>query len=365
MIAGLDEARKQVKGDTGQWAIVEAALRTQGIPEDIIATQRANTLGEAHGAFAEMAEYLAEDVLARVGSQQKCCERALIFNGPPAESGDGLVVESLADYRRRAGELGHRTAVERLQDAQDALESHGLERLLVVTNFPIALVAYGYTRLTSDEHVAMLRSFKPSQKGSAKKPIYVGASNTEAVFFELDCLRVRDWLTANAFVEDPKRWTGLGNDRRAVKAALLLEADADSHIHQMVSLLCHTLAHTLIRNLGERAGFGEDTMAEYLIPEMLTFGLYANVHQDFTLGALVSLVEHNLRSWLEASAQGAETCTWDPICGETIGACANCLHVAFGCEHWNRDLDRAVLFGTATEHEGPDRVAVSRGFWEY
>jgi hypothetical protein len=365
VLAGLDEARKQVKGDPAQWAVIEAALRAQGIPEDIISAQRAANLGEAQGVFTEMAQHISDDVVGRIGRQQKCCERALIFNGPPADSGDGLVVESLADYRNRADQLGHSTAVDRLDKAQQALHEHGFERLLVVTNFPIALVAYGYTRLTSDEHVAMLRSFRPTQKGSAQKPIYVGSSNTEAIFFELDCLRVRNWLVANGFVDDPARWSAMGDDRVAVKAALLVEADAETDAHRMVQRLCHTLAHTLIRNLGERAGFGEDTMAEYLIPEMLTIGLYANVHQDFTLGALVSLVEHNLRSWLEASRQNAETCTWDPVCGEAEGACANCLHLAFGCEHWNRDLDRAVLFGTASEHHEGDRVPVRAGFWEF
>src|SRR2546421_11953766 len=103
---------------------------------------------------------------------------------------------------------------------------------------------------------------------------------------------------------------------------MLAEADAGSATHDMVHLLCHTLAHALVRNLGERAGFGEDTMAEYVIPEMLTVGLYAATHQEFTLGALVSLVEHNLASWLEAVRAGAETCTWDPVCRETDGACA-------------------------------------------
>lgn len=365
VMAGLDEARKQVKGDPGQWAVIETALRAQGIPEDIIAAQRAANLGEAQGIFAQMSQHLPATLIESIGQRQKCCERALIFNGPSPDSGDGLVAESLDDYRARADELGHQAAVERLTNAQLALRDHGFERLLVVTNFPIALVAYGYTRLTSDEHVAMLRSFRPTQKNSAKKPIYVASSNTEAVFFELDSLRIRDWLVGNEFVVDAARWRGYGDDKVAVKAALLAEADVGSATHERVHLLCHTLAHTLIRNLGERAGFGEDTMAEYLIPEMLTIGLYANVHQEFTLGALVSLVEHNLRSWLEASRQGAETCTWDPVCGETEGACANCVHLAFGCEHWNRGLDRAVLFGTATEHHEGDRVAVTTGFWEF
>jgi hypothetical protein len=125
--------------------------------------------------------------------------------------------------------------------------------------------------------------------------------------------------------------------------------------------LCHTVAHALIRNLGELAGFGEDTMAEYLIPEALTIGLYANVHQEFTLGALVSLVEHNLSTWLKEAMRGTEICTWDPRCSEHDGACANCLHLAFGCEHRNQDLDRALLYGSADP--AARATAVAAGYW--
>jgi hypothetical protein len=115
----------------------------------------------------------------------------------------------------------------------------------------------------------------------------------------------------------------------------------------------------LIRNLGERAGFGEGTMAEYLIPSMMTFGIYANVHQEFTLGALVSLLEHRLGAWLDATTEGAQTCAWDPVCGEHEGACASCLHLAFGCTERNRGLDRAVLFGAPAGHE----LEIATGFW--
>ena len=115
----------------------------------------------------------------------------------------------------------------------------------------------------------------------------------------------------------------------------------------LVYKLQHTIAHALIRNLGERSGFSEETMAEYLIPELLTIGLYADTHQEFTLGALVSLVEHRLAEWLDATLDGADTCAWDPQCGQQDGACAACLHLAFGCATFNAELDRAVLFGSA------------------
>jgi hypothetical protein len=59
---------------------------------------------------------------------------------------------------------------------------------------------------------------------------------------------------------------------------MLLAYHADTEVAHYVNVLQHTLAHALIRNLGERSGFGEGTMAEYLIPSLLTFGIYANVH---------------------------------------------------------------------------------------
>ena len=100
-------------------------------------------------------------------------------------------------------------------------------------------------------------------------------------------------------------------------------------------------------------------MAEYLIPELLTFGLYADTHQEFTLGALVSLAEHRLAEWLDAARDGGRYCDWDPQCGRDDGACMGCLHLSFGCSHFNENLYRAVLFGSPAGHER----RIARGYW--
>lgn len=352
----LDQAKQQVKGDPQKWGEMEEALRKSGIADELIAQQRALYLGEAHGAFKELDLLVPAHVVDDLGRRQKCCERALIFG----RSRD-MHVDTLDTLAERADKLGQQAAVNRLRRADGVLRERKFSKALVVSDFPIALVAYGYTRLTSDPQKAKLNAFAPTRKQSAKKPLYVSATNTEAVFLELDPPAVRDWVQGNGF--DSAFDIPAGHDARAVKAWFLCEAYAASDAYQRVELLCHTLAHALTRNLGARAGFGEDTMAEYVIPEMLTIGLYASTHQEFTLGALVSLVEHNLVSWLNAVRDGAETCTWDPVCRETDGACAGCLHLAFGCERGNQALDRAVLFGSDANarEERPD---ISRGFWE-
>jgi hypothetical protein len=356
VLAALDEIRRGSSPTSPeQWQQIEEAMIKGGLPDDLIALQRAVALGEERGSFAEVEELVPDPVIRLIGSLQKTAERALLFGRPRDRH-----TMRLSDFQRRAEDLGLAASAQRLARADESLSEHGFADMLAVDNFPIALVAYGFTRQNARQGEATVRAFNPTRKGSAKKPLYTAASNTEAVFFELDSLRVRDWLVANEFLE-PDALT-LDSPAR-VKAFLLEEAARQSQAFWAVDLLCHTLSHALIRNLGERAGFGQDTMAEYLIPEMLTIGLYANVHQEFTLGALISLVEHNLRSWLEASREGAQTCAWDPLCYDHEGACASCLQLAFGCERRSRNelLDRAVLYGSS----GSEREHfIKLGFWE-
>jgi hypothetical protein len=356
VIGALDEVRRGgSKMSRENVQEVVSALREKGLPEEIIAETQQGLLGEEEGHFAEIEQLLPEAVISEIGRRQKAAERALLFGRPRNRH-----TQRLANFQQRAHDLGFVAAEKRLQRAEESLHEHGFSDLIVVDNFPIALVAYGFTRQSGDQHQATVRAFLPTRKGSAKKPLYAAHSNTEAIFLELDARRVRDWLVANEFVEEtPKALTSEVD----VKAFLLAEAAAGTDAFQAVDLLCHTISHALIRNLGERAGFGQDTMAEYLMPEVLTIGLYANVHQEFTLGALVSLVEHNLRSWLEASREGAQTCAWDPLCYDHEGACASCLQLAFGCERKarNEHLDRAVLYGSNNSER--DHF-FTQGFWE-
>lgn len=356
VIGTLEEVRRAGSGVTAeQWKTIELALRAQKIPEDLIAMQRTAALGEERGRLADVERLVPDSVISAIGGRQKAAERALLFGRPHHRH-----TMRLADFRRRATELGLAASAQRLQRAETSLHEHGLADMLVVDNFPIALVVYGYTRQSGKPGEATVRAFSPTRKGSAKKPLYAAASNTEAVFLEVDAIRVRDWLVANDLLDAGALELATPVE---VKAKLLQEAALESPAFHAVDLLCHTVSHALIRNLGERAGFGQETMAEYLIPEMLTIGLYANVHQEFTLGALVSLVEHNLRSWLEASREGAQTCAWDPLCYEHEGACASCLQLAFGCERRARNelLDRAVLYGSSGEERGH---FFKLGYWE-
>jgi hypothetical protein len=359
----LDDAKRIRSGPKINSAEAAAiAEKLKGLPQDLIDKALAATKPTDDDPYTEIENAVGPVEVAQLGATRRMRERALVFGA----AGD-LRTRRLEDFVDCARRMGQAAAVNRLQRARQSLHDTGFSRLLVVENFPIALVAYGWTRLTDDPAESRVNAFAPTRTGDARTPLYVSTSNTEAVFLELDPVRVCRWLHDNDLLEDPPA------DERDARIRILGEMANRTPAAHAASNLVHTVSHALIRNLGERAGFGEDTMAEYLVPEALTIGLYANVHQEFTLGALVSLVEHNLRSWLAAACTGVETCAWDPRCSDHDGACANCLHLAFGCNHHdqdgerrrnrrNRDLDRALLFGTADPHSRTTAVPI--GYWQ-
>jgi hypothetical protein len=362
----LGDAGKDRGDAEAKWRTMRAALEATGTKPEEIAEMRKLVLGESGDAFDEVISLVGdENVVAELGSSQRAAERTLIWGGA-----GGLRTWRLETFRQAAlqGGPARRGAVSVLNAAEAKLKQVGFSDLLVVENFPVALVAYGFTRLGRDPQQVMLRAFPSPKKGKYrdKTPVYLSPTKTEAVFFELDAERVLRWLADNNRVAMPDLPSGGSTEadlvrRRTAKAHMLRLYRNDPDVGVLVYKLQHTIAHALIRNLGERSGFSEETMAEYLIPELLTIGLYADTHQEFTLGALVSLVEHRLGEWLDATLDGADTCAWDPQCGQQDGACAACLHLAFGCTSFNADLDRAVLFGTPPGHEPV--LDIARGYW--
>lgn len=359
--AMLDASRDPAADDlTAKWRERQADMRRMGWSEEDIATMAKRMGIDSPAAVDELAQLVPQHIVAEVFAQQRARERTLIFAGQGR-----LKAHRLADFRDEATRrLGGYGAADVLRAAEDKARQFGFSDLLVVENFPVALVAYGYSRLGRSPRTALLKAFPTVTRGPDrdKTPIYVANSRTEAVFVELDALRVRQWLIDNGkLAPDAIELPDVDErDRRKVaKAGLLIRYHEDPAAQELITLLVHTISHALIRNLGERAGFAENTMAEFLIPDMLTFGLYADTHQEFTLGALVSLVEHRLGEWLDAAREGARNCPWDPQCAKQDGACMSCLHTSFGCDLFNEGLNRSVLFGAPSTHA----LDVKHGFW--
>jgi hypothetical protein len=337
--------------------MLEAMRATGTTSDEQLAQLRDRMIPKTSQALASTQRLVPADARTQVGSEQKARERTLIFG-----RAGGLRTWTVDDFRQAAVGSGRHGAGQVLAEARTRLSEMGFSDLLVVENFPVALVSYGYTRLSRSPKEVLLRPFpsRTSGKTKDKVPIYVAESTTEAVFFELEAQRVLEWLDANG-VHHASALPADVPAQVAAKAAVLNACVQEPLVAHYVYLLQHTIAHALVRNLGERSGFSENTMAEYLMPTgMLTFGLFADTHQDFTLGALVSLVEHRLVDWLNAASDGVRSCDWDPHCARAEGACMACLHLAFGCNQFNADLDRAVLIGAPADHA----LTIVRGYWQ-
>jgi hypothetical protein len=112
-----------------------------------------------------------------------------------------------------------------------------------------------------------------------------------------------------------------------------------------VEVMLHSMAHVLLRALDDgQIGFAEASLAEWLVPETLTFALFANSLKSLTLGSLWTLINHRVPEWLEEASRVVLRCENDPICYQrSPRSCERCLYLTFGCQRFNEHLDRAVL----------------------
>jgi hypothetical protein len=285
---------------------------------------------------------------------------------------DTLQTTSIEGVHGWMQELGDEDGARRLLQAElYARESLGIGKMQIIADFPIALCAVGYTRITRDPARSILSPFETSDP-QGRIPLYVVATKTEGIYIQLDPLRVVQWLINNAWSQGPSplhvdeawawlyrnvpglwenRWQNNYNDTLAI----------------VIRTLLHTISHVLLRHV-EWSGFNQSSVGEYLLPGALAFVLYANRYAETKIGGLTTLFEQRLDVWLEDSAQNGRDCIYDPFCTDEGGTCVGCLHREFNCPQFNRELSRAVLYGGPTP---PDELGgdlgipvIQQGFWE-
>lgn len=163
------------------------------------------------------------------------------------------------------------------------------------------------------------------------------------------------------FITSPK--TVLDADARAARRWSEAEsAGYNPHIFQHESfrelnpvfVWWHTLAHALIRAIGEHAGYSSASIRERVYTDKSRGGILLYTTQpgnDGTLGGLVSLVPF-FEPMLDAAMERVYSCSGDPLCdrqefaqgGLNGAACYGCvMNSETSCEHRNMWLDRHVL----------------------
>lgn len=250
--------------------------------------------------------------------------------------------------------------------SNSAMRQLGINWVDAIEDFPIALAAYGYTRVTRDPSRSVLNPFPPQE---TKTPIYVLPTETEGLWFQLRPLQVAHWLIDNHLIlsefpqDDLTAWAWLqrevlGGDFRIVKELTAAAA--------AVQTLVHTISHIMLRRI-EWSGYASASVGEYLLPETLSFILYANRYTESKIGGLTTLFEQRLPQWLTEAAQSGRECIYDPLCHHNGGSCVGCLHRDYNCSHFNHHLSRAVLFGGGVPDSEENALLAGRvikyGFW--
>lgn len=226
----------------------------------------------------------------------------------------------------------------------DALTGAHLEGVDLLANFPVATLAFGYTRGDMNPGAARLVPFR--ERGHIRA--YGSLSKTEALLFRLEPLAVYRHLSA------ANQQLPTVADSRAARISLLEQVDipwpTQEQYQQLggeLLTLLHSYAHRTIRRLAAFAGIERDGLAEYLLPHHLGFIIYAASRGDFVLGGLQAVFETSLHRFLADLVLGESRCPLDPGCRSGGGACMACLHLGEpSCRWFNRFLDRSTLFGT-------------------
>jgi hypothetical protein len=226
----------------------------------------------------------------------------------------------------------------------DAVRAACLDGVDLLANFPVATLAFGYTRGDMNPGAARLVPFR--ERGRLRA--YGSLSRTEALLFRLDPLAVHRHLVAAGHN------ITAATDPRSARIALLKEMEIPWPTQEQyqrlggdILTLVHSYAHRTIRRLAAFAGIERDGLAEYLLPHHLAFVVYAASRGQFVLGGLQAVFETSLNRFLDDFVSGESRCPLDPGCRSGGGACMACLHLGEpSCRWFNRFLDRSHLFGT-------------------
>jgi hypothetical protein len=344
-LTGLaDEARgRRPDVDTaGQEALRRLRELHPDLPEDMLATLTA-AVDEGRGdspALDATEDSLSAETVEQARHDRRLMERAFLH----AEH----AVDDLATVAETLRSGGHATLARRVDDGLATAAAHGLARISIVRDFPIALVGYGHSREYNDPARAQLRPLP--HHNDDRLPLVAVEARTEGLLVELDARTLWRWCAANGWTSPPP--SGVGDQR--AKGWLLDQtySTTPGAVTDAIRRATHAYSHLLMHALASHSSYSSNSVSEYLMERQASTLVYVAKYTSFNLGGLAALAEQHLQRWLESAEAAAWTCVHDPVCLTERGGCHKCLAVAFGCERFNRGLDRGYLVGG-----GPQDIA--------
>jgi hypothetical protein len=333
----LDRPGTGERMSAAKWAETEAQLRASGVAEDVIANVRSMQGPATAGPAAIMAD-VSPEVIA-------------MANALPMVERAGLFDRNVIDDRRSFADVrtsGTASAAS-VDAASRIMADLGIEDISVTQRFPIVVASYGYTRAVREPGQAHLRTYATPRLYGNKTPIFAVPANTEALLITFDPEVILGFLLNEGLWPGPAPAT-VRDAKLAVAEILAADLDIGGEgAAGVIRRLVHSASHALLRALDDgQSGFGESSLAEWIVPNALTSAVYVASYSEFTLGAFDTVQRRRIAPWLNRAANDIDYCDNDPLCSHVSAlrphaACDRCLHLSFGCRTWNADLDRRLL----------------------
>lgn len=321
-----------------EWAEQERRLLAAGVDQALIDDIRSRQGPAVAGAAAVSA--IAPPEVIDAAAQRPMVERAGLF--------DKNIVDDRRSFADQHG-TARGAALTAAAHTAATMAELGIEDISVTQRFPVVVASYGYSRSQKVPGGSHLKSYAQPRSYNGKTPIFAVPADTEALLVTLDARAVLGFLLHEGDLTTPVPAEGRGAKLALAEVLAAGPAVAVGGAAGKTRRLAHSASHALLRALDDgQSGFGESSLAEWIVAGALTTAIYVASYNDFTLGALDTVLRRRLSPWLLRAADDVNHCDNDPMCSQTSSqrphaACDRCLHMSYGCRTWNADLDRPLL----------------------
>jgi hypothetical protein len=241
-----------------------------------------------------------------------------------------------------------------IRSALPILNNAGIEDVMLIQDFPLTTAAIGFSRLKSGPP-AWLNSFPATKSTGTKIPVYTNCITSEAWMIKLSAGQILQWLQTNSLISDEFfKDAKFSTEEEATtwlvhKMANETKTDEERILYEWIFSLLHSYSHLTLQLLGVSSGLDASSLGEMLLPEALSFIVYAG---ESDIGGLSATFNQGLGLVADDLKDFARVCKFDPSCqSDDSGVCVGCLYTARGCVNFNNDLSRSYLYGGQIMHD--------------
>ncbi|HHY00967.1 MAG TPA: hypothetical protein GX531_06325 [Methanothermobacter sp.] len=229
--------------------------------------------------------------------------------------------------------------------------SFGIGNISYISDIRLISSAIGINRgINRFYEAGFVPHFEPLWKDRNRKTFktYSYPFETEGIIFDLDKVKVVNWLINNKFLNIEH----VNNDEEALDA--LFHIDEMSPAYEELKTLLHTLSHVLIRRSSLYTGLDSDSCSELFFVNTASFLIYST--SNINIGGFAFVFENSIFDWFRDAKLEVKDCVFDPTCIHETGSCFSCLFLPeYVCSEFNQNLDRDVLIG---------KKRYQKGFWD-